>query len=94
MNARPQLLGIIERKDGMICLRTERNLWFPLGGSSAIAEEFRESFNEPQESDLGKRLFRYHGSITMENDAQKVAREGKEKADWFFIPDEPRECDK
>jgi hypothetical protein len=75
---RPLLLGIIAEKDGMICLQTGANVWYPLDGNSGIAERFRESFNAPQRSDLGKRLYNFRGSITMENDAQKAEREARE----------------
>lgn len=75
MATRPLLLGIIAEKDGCICLQTGANVWYPLGGSSGIAERFRETFNEPQRSDLGKRLYNSRGVLQMENDAQKAARE-------------------
>lgn len=77
---RPLLLGIIAEKDGMLCLQTGANVWYPLDGNSGIAERFRESFNAPQRSDLGKRLYNLRGSITMENDAQKAEREARENA--------------
>lgn len=75
---RPLLLGTIAEKDGMICLERNGNCWFPLGGSSSIAEKFRETFNEPQRSDLGKRLYSVGGIYQMENDAQKAEREKRE----------------
>lgn len=69
-----QLLGTIAEKDGMICLQTSPCSWFPLGGNSSIAEEFRETFNEPGRHDIGKRLYRVGGVIQMENDAQLAER--------------------
>lgn len=77
---RPLLLGTIAEKDGMICLQTGANVWYPLGGSSGIAERFRADFNAPQRSDLGKRLYNFRGSLTMENDAQKAEREARENS--------------
>jgi hypothetical protein len=75
MSARPLLLGVIAEKDGMICLQTGANVWYPLDGNSGIAEKFRESFNAPQRSDLGKRLYNVRGVLRMENNAQKAERE-------------------
>lgn len=72
---RPLLLGTIAEKDGCICLQTGANVWYPLGGSSGIAERFRETFNAPQRSDIGKRLYNVRGILQMENDAQRKARE-------------------
>ena len=72
---RPLLLGTIVEKDGMLCLQTGAGVWYPLGGNSGIAEKFRESFNEPQPSDIGKRLYNSRGVLQMENDAQMKARE-------------------
>ena len=72
---RPLFLGLIAEKDGMICLQTGAGCWYPLGGSSGIAERFRESFNAGQRSDLGKRLYNVGGVLQMENDEQKLARE-------------------
>jgi hypothetical protein len=81
MSARPLLLGVIAEKDGMICLQTGAGVWYPLGGSSGIAERFRESFNAPQRSDLGKRLYNSAGVLQMENDAQKAEREAWESSE-------------
>lgn len=75
MNTRPLLLGVIAEKDGMLCLQTGANVWYPLDGNSGIAEKFRESFNAPQRSDIGKRLYNSCGVLQMENDAQKEERE-------------------
>lgn len=80
MTVRPLLLGIIAEHDGMLCLQTGANVWYPLDGSSGIAERFRESFNAPQRSDLGKRLYNSGGVLQMENDAQKAERERNEGA--------------
>lgn len=80
MKTRALLLGVIAEKDGMICLQTGANVWYPLDGSSGIAEKFRETFNAPQRSDLGKRLYNSRGILCMENDAQKAEREAREHA--------------
>ena len=72
---RPLWLGTIAEKDGMLCLQTGARVWYPLGGSSGIAEKFRETFNAPQRSDIGKRLYNSRGVLQMENDAQKAERE-------------------
>lgn len=80
MRTRPLLLGIIAEKDGMICLQTGANVWYPLDGSSGIAEKFRESFNAPQRSDLGKRLYNSRGVLQMENDTQMKERHARENA--------------
>jgi hypothetical protein len=80
MKTRPFLLGVIAEKDGMICLQTGANVWYPLGGSSGIAEKFRESFNEPQRSDIGKRLYNSAGVLQMENEAQKAERLARESS--------------
>jgi hypothetical protein len=72
---RPLLLGTIAEKDGMICLQTGSNCWYPLDGSSGIAERFRETFNAPQRSDIGKRLYNSRGVLQMENEEQRKARE-------------------
>lgn len=71
------LLGIIAEKDGVICLRTAENVWYPLEGSSGIAWDFREAFNTPQRSDIGKQLYSVRGVLQMENDAQMKERENR-----------------
>lgn len=81
MTVRPFLLGVIAEKDGCICLQTGANVWYPLGGSSGIAEKFRESFNEPQRSDIGKRLYNMRGVLQIENDAQLKERLAKESGE-------------
>jgi hypothetical protein len=55
VSTRRTLLGVIAEKDGMICLQTSDNVWFPLNGNSGVAADFRESFNAPQPN--GKRRF-------------------------------------
>jgi hypothetical protein len=75
MSTRHTLLGVIAEKDGMICLQTSDNVWFPLNGNSGVAADFRESFNAPQQSDIGKRLYNVGGVLQMENDAQRAERE-------------------
>jgi hypothetical protein len=76
---RPILLGEIAEKDGLICLRSATNVWFPLDGNSGVAERFRESFGEPARHDIGKRLYNSRGVIQMENDDQRRARQEDEK---------------
>lgn len=80
MKPRALLLGVIAEKDGCICLQTGAGCWYPLGGSSGIAEKFRETFNEPQQSDLGKRLYNSGGILCMENTAQMEERLARENA--------------
>lgn len=77
---RPLLLGIIAEKDGCICLQTGAGCWYPLGGSSGIAERFRESFNAAARHDIGKRLYNFAGVLQMENEAQKLEREARENS--------------
>lgn len=74
----PLLLGTIVEKDGMLCLQSRAICWYPLNGPSDIAECFRESFNAPQRSDTGKRLYNSGGVLQMENNAQKLERETRE----------------
>lgn len=76
---RPLLLGVIAEKDGMICLQTGANVWYPLDGASGIADKFRETFNRPQKSDIGKRLYNSHGVLCLENEEQRQARIASEK---------------
>lgn len=78
---RPLLIGTITEKDGMICLQTGAGVWYPLGGNSGIAERFRESFNAPQRSDIGKRLYNSRGVLQMENDAQMKERHARESSE-------------
>ncbi len=75
---RPLLIGTIAEKDGMICLQTGAGCWYPLEGSSGIAERFRETFTRAQPSDVGKRLYNSRGVLQMENDAQRKEREERE----------------
>ncbi len=75
MTRRP--LGTIVEKDKMICLQTSANCWFPLDGSSGLAEKFRETFNEPSRGDIGRRLYNVGGILQMENLEQMNRRNGK-----------------
>jgi hypothetical protein len=75
---RPLWIGEIAEKDGMICLQTGAHVWYPLGGSSGIAEKFRESFGQAQPSDIGKRLYNFRGVLQMENAEQVQARSASE----------------
>ena len=77
MTQRPRLIGEIVEHDGYICLQTGAGCWYPLGGSSGIAERFRESFNNPQRSDLGRRLYNSNGVLQMESLEQMRERLGQ-----------------
>jgi hypothetical protein len=61
------LLGKIVMKDGSISLQMAKhpNCWYPLGGSSRLAENFRETFNDPTEKDLGRELHQIDGVLQM-----------------------------
>lgn len=72
------LLGEIVEKDGMICLQTGPGVWYPLDGASGIAEDFRETFNRAQKSDIGKRLHKMRGVLCLENQEQMQARQASE----------------
>jgi hypothetical protein len=81
----PKLVGTIAEKDGSICVQTAANCWFPLGGNSAIAEKFRESFNDPAAHDIGRRLFMFGDVLQMENMEQmreRVAHDPDTNPDW------------
>lgn len=65
-----QYLGTIAEKDGCLCLQTAHNVWFPLAGSSGVAADFREAFNEALLCDVGKQVFRVGDVIQMENAEQ------------------------
>jgi hypothetical protein len=81
---RPLLIGEVVRKDGMLCLETGANVWYPLDGSSGIAERFREAFGAAQARDVGKRVYNSRGVLQMENDEQRAVRLGlPSEADWF-----------
>jgi hypothetical protein len=70
-----RLLGEIVQHEGCISLQTAPNCWLPLGGNSGIAEDFRESFNAPVPSDVGRRLYRMNaGHLAMESRDQAAAR--------------------
>lgn len=71
---KPLLLGVIAEKDGMICLQTGAHCWYPLEGSSEIANQFRETFNAPSRSDIGRNLYRDRGVLQMESMEQMLAR--------------------
>ncbi len=71
---RPLWLGTIAEKDGLICLQTGANVWYPLNGNSGIAEKFRENFGEAQRSDIGRRLYNSRGVLQMENLEQMQER--------------------
>lgn len=70
----PILLGEIVEKDGMLCLQTHPNCWYPLGGNSSIADRFREHFNEPAQSDIGRRVYSSGGQLYMESVEQAAER--------------------
>lgn len=74
----PVLIGTVAEKDGMLCLQTAPNAWYPIGGASALGFSFREAFGRPQKGDIGKRVYRVGegaGSfLQMENNEQRDAR--------------------
>lgn len=70
----PRLIGEIVDHEGVLCVQTAPRVWYPLDGSSGIAEDFRETFNRAQRSDLGKRLYYHNGVICMESVEQMQAR--------------------
>lgn len=72
-----RLLGTIVKKDGLICLETLTNCWYPLGGNSSIAVEFQETFNTPAQSDIGRQLWRVNGVICMESIEEMRKRKGE-----------------
>jgi hypothetical protein len=67
-------LGEIVDKDGMLCLQTAPRVFYPLDGNSGIAEDFRETFNRAQRSDIGRELHRIAGVLQMESTEQANAR--------------------
>ena len=70
-----KLLGTIAEFGPLIALQTAPNCYYPLGGNSGIAEDFRESFGTAGEHDIGKRVYRHRaGHLCMENDEQVAAR--------------------
>jgi hypothetical protein len=70
-----RLLGEIVEFEGMLCLRTAPNCYYPLEGNSGVASDFCESFNAPAPSDVGRRLYRMDaGHLAMESRDQAAAR--------------------
>lgn len=74
----PRLLGTVVEKDGWICLQTSACAWYPLGGASGIAFDFRGAFGTAQKGDIGKRVYRYGDVLQMENTEQRDKRLAKE----------------
>jgi len=72
------LLGTIVEKDGAICLQTSPRVWYPLEGSSGIASDFRETFNRPQRTDIGRQLHRVKGVLYLETVADAAKRKESE----------------
>lgn len=71
-----KLLGTIERCGPWLALRTSPTCHYPLGGSSGVASDFRDTFGDAQENDIGKRVYRHPaGHLCIENDAQRDERE-------------------
>lgn len=71
-----KLLGAIEQCGPYLALRTSPTCYYPLGGSSGIASDFRATFGEAKPYDIGKLLYRHSaGHLCIENDAQRDARE-------------------
>lgn len=77
MTAR-RLLGTVLCKDGWISLYTGKGIWYPLGGASGIANDFRETFGEAQLNDVGRRLYRQGEFLAMESHGQRDARIAEE----------------
>lgn len=70
-----KLLGTIEQCGPYIALRTSSTCFYPLGGASGIASDFRETFNDAAPHDIGKRLYRHSaGHLCMESAEQREAR--------------------
>lgn len=71
---RPRLIGEIAEKDGMLCILTGANCWYPLDGSSGLAFDFVQAFGRAQKGDVGKRVYNSRGVLQMENDDQRKER--------------------
>jgi hypothetical protein len=75
-----RLLGEIVEFEGMLCLRTAPNCYYPLEGNSGVASDFCESFNAPAPSDVGRRLYRMDaGHLAMESREQAAERKARKK---------------
>lgn len=75
-----RLLGTIVEHDGYVCLQNVAGTaWFPLDGNSGIASDFRESFNTPNPSDLGRQLYSVGGVMQMESMEQAAERKAKDE---------------
>jgi len=79
--SRPRLIGTIEnRPAGVGALRRDcfgiatGCTFYPMGGSSGVAHDFRESFGETGPHDIGKRVYNDRGVIVMESIGQRDAR--------------------
>lgn len=72
---RPFLIGEIVDHEGALSIGTGARVFYPLGGSSGLAEDFRASFGDAQPGDIGKRVYRVAGGhLQMENNEQRAAR--------------------
>ena len=69
-----RLIGEIVDHEGVLCVQTSPRVWYPLEGSSGIAEDFREQFNRVHRSDIGRLLYYINGVISMESVEQMQAR--------------------
>lgn len=70
-----KLLGTIQQAGPWLALRTSPNAVYPLGGSSGIASDFRETFGEAQANDIGRRLYRHSaGHLCLESIEQRDKR--------------------
>jgi hypothetical protein len=75
-----RFIGTIVEHDGWMCLQNIRgNAWFPLEGNSGIASDFRDAFNLPMPSDIGRRLYLAKGVLQMESLDQMRDRLAAEK---------------
>lgn len=73
-----RLVGVVVEHDGYICLEAvgpgPAKAWYPLGGSSGIAHDFRDAFGEAQRGDIGKRVYCVGEVLQMENEEQRAQR--------------------
>lgn len=67
-------IGEIVEHDGCICVQVRPNLYYPLAGSSGLAADFRDAFNAPSRTDLGRGLWNVDGVLQMETAQQAQER--------------------
>lgn len=70
-----KLLGTIAEFGPFIALKVAPNCYYPLGGPSDIASDFRDTFGTAGAHDIGKRLYRHSaGHLCLESLDQSAAR--------------------